>query len=257
MKENEFIVGKWYKGIQQFLPEGHPDLLVKIPEKWYIRTNADTEPIVTKYIEKKFRHTYHADYMFGKGWGFVNTQVDLVHPNNSCPDGYTEITFEFFEKHILNTKEMKKIIGYKCPTDLFNRGVKIGTIYYKTFGNCYSIQSNDSKWNSDPFLLPKEIVETWEAIYKEDSKTLTLGDKDVKVTISKGKIEAEGGNIPIKYLTNLYERMNNTVQDKFEWGCTHTGITNNIQFPNVKLGCTTFTKEEVKLVIDTYNELNS
>jgi hypothetical protein len=156
---------------------------------------------------------------------------------------------------------MKKIIGYKCPTDLFNGRVKKGTIYKIDNANTNDLY-NTCGHTSDPSYgfsnLPKEIVQQWEPVYAEESKTLTLGDKGVEVKISRGKIEANGGRIPIKYLEKLQDTMWNTEKDgALNWRETNTEVNRNISFPFVKLGCTTFTKEEVKLVIDTYNELNS
>lgn len=145
---------------------------------------------------------------------------------------------------------MKKLIGYKCPTDLFNGKVKKGTIYKINRGSiCDSL--NTCGWTDNPEYaytnLPVELVSQWQPVYAEESKTLKLGDKGVEVKIPKGKIEVEGSNIDIEDLDELWNSMNNdgTIA---RW---------DITYPSVKLGYTTFTKEEIKQVIDTYNELNS
>ena len=248
--------------IQQFLPENHPDLIVKIPEKWYIKSNKDTERIIVDYLRDMDIADFNT-HNYGKGWGFTNVSDkynNLLHPNTQCPEELTEITFEFFKTHILKLKDMKKIIGYRCPTDLFQGDIPKETLYKalaSVNNRSYAAINKEGICESSKFNLPKEIVEQWEPVYTEEFKTLTLGDKGIEVKISKNKIEANGGEIPLIYLTYLWDVMNNNAEVTLNWRETNTEVTTNIQFPFVKLGCTTFTKEEVKLVIVTYHDLNS
>lgn len=81
---------------------------------------------------------------------------------------------------------------------------------------------------------------------KENIKTLTLGDKNIKVTISKGKIEAEGKEVNYTQLNNLIKNMNNS-------GNINSWV---VSFPAVKIGCSVFTLAELEQVVETYNELN-
>ena len=58
----------------------------------------------------------------------------------------------------------KEIIGYKCPTDLYGKYSPKNTIWVQLEkANTYTVKDSDSS-----FILPAEIVETWEAVYKED-----------------------------------------------------------------------------------------
>ena len=60
----------------------------------------------------------------------------------------------------------KEIIGYKCPVDLFNGNIKKDWILFKdSDGNTYR-----PKGQGPLHALPKEIVETWEPVYKEEFK---------------------------------------------------------------------------------------
>jgi len=61
---------------------------------------------------------------------------------------------------------MKKIIGYKAPTDLF-KGVVIKDTIYKDFGTSQVNQYSPENKLQGCYSLPKEIVETWEPVYEE------------------------------------------------------------------------------------------
>lgn len=317
--------------IKQYLPEEHPDLLIKIPEKWVVRINNVNQ--IKDYLIEKYEEIH--PWLKDKSDGFFLYSDDETFFNVpkyvslALSDGYTLITFEFFEKHIKNNKEMKEEYKY-TPEYCLDRGNKViircesvkelkeidkilGTSYTYFYNNrslshsfnvsehCHAnnefyekdssndiIEAKDfiknntkemkkiigafcikdfpnnrfgvkestftgvdfvegsSSWNE---YQPLKFPEFWKIQYEEEikSKTLTLGDKGVKVIISKGKIEAEGRIIPSNWIISAYNRMNGT-ENLMGWEVKHSDIS---------LGCTTFTKEEVKLVIDTYNELNS
>lgn len=84
---------------------------------------------------------------------------------------------------------LKKIIGYKSPTDLFNGDVKAGTLFvlFKRNGKPYEHRgyAEDGYESINGFhLLPPELVETWDPIFKEEFKVgswitiLTTGGND-------------------------------------------------------------------------------
>lgn len=63
----------------------------------------------------------------------------------------------------------KEIIGYKCPTDLFNGEIKKDTIY-KPLTSKNNVSYYADRWDKPTLKysktnLPKEIVETWTPIY--------------------------------------------------------------------------------------------
>lgn len=60
----------------------------------------------------------------------------------------------------------KTIIGYKCPTSIFNGQVKKDTIYKKFSDLTYSPFETPTMYN-----LPKEIVESWKPVYAEPEFT--------------------------------------------------------------------------------------
>lgn len=93
---------------------------------------------------------------------------------------------------------------------------------------------------------------------------LVRGTSDIKIVIKKGRIEADGGVIPIQYLEHLYKIMTNTVfEGTLNWSETGASSLKGskgsaaISFPTVKLGCSTFTIVELKEVIEAYHKCNA
>ena len=84
-----------------------------------------------------------------------------------------EIVNQLTTQEIITTmKEEKKIIGYKCPMDLFNGHVKAGDLYIKSTVNKSNSYRHHNKIDTY-WAMPLEIVETWEPVYKE---RLKVGD---------------------------------------------------------------------------------
>lgn len=131
---------------------GGPDLVVWI-KKWEADNNRSLSvhgnAFSSIYYPRDFSDISTLDYFEG----------------SSVPEGFTLITFEqfneYYKQKTMNTNEDKTLIGYKCPTDLFNGAIKKNTIY---------VVDSVSKYRPDhtsSFTIPKEIVETWEPVYKE------------------------------------------------------------------------------------------
>lgn len=85
---------------------------MNIPEKWCVKTEEATREIVERflhangYIAKLHNEDYYCHFPFiGKsGSCYYNIQ-----------QGYTEITFEQFEKYILNKKTSVEDYNYLIP----------------------------------------------------------------------------------------------------------------------------------------------
>jgi len=156
----------------------------KLPEKWCIKRNKENSEIVNDYFNKKLNTK--APYNFTSDKKYVYSDItESIDYCSSKPKDYTEITFEQFKKHVLNnTKTIdKEIIGYKVPFDISN-GWKKGDVAITT-------TADKEYWISNKYgRIPKEIVETWEPVYKTSEKVLTLSN-DKTIKISKGKIEAQ------------------------------------------------------------------
>jgi len=60
--------------------------------------------------------------------------------------------------------EEREIIGYKAPKDLFGKRIKKGTVFTKCAITAVSFEYIHGKT-----ILPCEIVETWEPVYREEA----------------------------------------------------------------------------------------
>lgn len=79
------------------------------------------------------------------------------------------ISFKTFKQDNME----KEIIGYKCPSDLYGGLVKAGTVFKSTFftptpGSVFVAVDSNYEIINACFELPKEIVETWEPVYKQE-----------------------------------------------------------------------------------------
>jgi|694.fasta_scaffold01065_91 hypothetical protein len=222
-----------------------------IPKQWYINvTTKEQAKIVGRWFDQ-------SEFACSQTPNFYETEGDLdvyggVSPGNVYGNSVgTLITFEQFEKYILKNKtNMKKeIIGYKSPITMGDHPK--GTLYIKYSGNNDLYIPNNTIKNT--YSVPKEIVETWEPIYKEDqTKTLVLGTGRIKVVIGNGVV-VDGENVIVyKDLLNVYRIMtdNNTK-------ITGSGTSYTVSFPKgVRIGCSDFEISEIEQIINTYNELN-
>jgi hypothetical protein len=222
-----------------------------IPKQWHIDvTTEEQAKIVGRWFDQS---------EFGHHDNFYETQVGIgiyggVSPGCvwGCKVG-TEITFEQFEKYILKQNMKKEIIGYKSPMQIGPNPK--GTLYIKYSGNDDLYIPNNTIKNT--YSVPKEIVETWEPVYKEDqTKTLVLGTSRIKVVISKGKIYVgyTGNIIEFDSLKRLYDLMVGYSDRKLNIVGTSTDYS--VSFSKVKIGCSEFEVSEIKQIVDTYNELN-
>lgn len=114
----------------------------------------------------------------------------------------------------------KKIIGYKAPCELYNGDIKKGTLYRpcsSTKVTTYVAMKEDGYtiFHSGRTNLPKEIVETWEPVYKEEEFKVgdivtyysevngkTIIDK-IKEYTPNSYCKLEGGTEPFKHLLKL------------------------------------------------------
>lgn len=132
-----------------------------LPEKWIIRPLKHEFKVVNNWAMNKTGKNY-SGFVWHKGVSY--TQDGIYNPYEK-----PTITFEQFEKYVMK-KEEKEIIGYKAPMDLYGGNVKKDTIYVKATNkhNWYIPQEEYKKLpSSSSQMIPKEIVETWEAVYKQ------------------------------------------------------------------------------------------
>lgn len=152
-----------------------------LPEKWCVKNPYNEESYLlynyTNSLELKGIRGYFP-YSGGTYFHFPNYYGNCITSLKVERD-YTEITFKQFKKHILKVQD-KKIIGYKVPFDIFDGKVKKGSLYKYCNMIYYETKNNyDGKYK-----LPKEIVETWEAVYEEEKFPFKLSKENAQAIIN-------------------------------------------------------------------------
>lgn len=147
--------------------------------------------------------------------------------SKDCIGTYNSHTFIKFEDIDFG----EKIIGYKAPMDLYGKYIKKGDIYKVCINRDFYEPVEGS---NDSLILPKEIVETWEPVYKEviKSEIISLGTPARVFTVYKDLIEMKDGDGEIRnYSTADLE----SLLSKFR-SSVWNGV--NIDVTSMQLGCT-------------------
>lgn len=216
-----------------------------LPEKWSIKITEENFSVLTSYYNKQCNTNLY-DALFINYYlhshnhedeSITDNSNDLQTSFTSHDSYFPEISFDVFKEFILNNNEMdKKIIGYKCPTDLYGGQVKAGTIFKSTSSSPTTTPiyiAVDGKGNiiKSHFELPKEIVETWEPVYKEEVALYVVRhdvSKEFVVTIKKDGIHMDG-----KLIFNITDL--NYIIDNFDNVIKYTGYT--IKTHSIDIGC--------------------
>lgn len=164
----------------------------------------------------------------------------------------------FSEWKQLKDKEMnkdKKIIGYKAPYDIFNGKIKAGHLY-KPLASCnpttYCAMSISGQIPLDcgKTNLPKEIVETWEAVYEQEEIKIPMANGAFELVIKDGKVWHKTDDITnfVESLVDWYNIAKN--------GLTFQTFTANVdEVIFSKTGCQNH-KTSIKEWINVHNKLH-
>lgn len=213
----------------------------------------------------------------GKYFSESNISFHVEEDNDGKPNGYHDYQVLFhkaspeeiiaFFKQKYNKMEERKIIGYRLLKDTPSKPEGAKFIYPTTF------TANRDGWATEPDGRDNGYTQavfdagigTWfEPIYEEVIKTstLTLGSRNLVVVInSRGTIRVPDHSttvelVSIKEILNRLEGIRDIKIDKINGFSSH--ISKDVQF--LRMGCelenNLFSYNELKLVIDTYNELN-
>jgi len=85
---------------------------------------------------------------------------------------------------------------------------------------------------------------------EQETKVLTLGTSGIKITITKDSIKAEGTDFSYEKLQELYNGLNKMGQLNQISGYA-------ITIPSVKIGCSSFTLEELNRILTTFREMDN
>lgn len=168
-----------------------------------------------------------------------NVQVDLQRATH---DKW------WFHSGNIELYAQNKIIGYKIKDEKYAKPASqicgVSSFYEDSVGKY------DFTINSMCFDRLKEygVLDLWcDPVEKATTKTLVLGSSRVPIIISNGKIEAESKNFNIKDITRLYHIF-----------LPHHPVSGfDVSVSKIKIGCSEFSKDDLKLIIDTYNDIST
>lgn len=236
----------------------------QLPEKWCVKVTKENAEIIGDFYDKRsfkgykkyilandIGKYYTSHNKISKNSIFSNapgSNHDLSQPNAEFP----EITFEQFQKYVLNNTKMenkKEIVGWK-----------IDKKDYLHAANCISTLENikedtiltESEWSrSLKKLREAGVLDLWfKEVYTTKEKVLTLSNgKQVK--IRKGEIlailDSIGSKIELNSLTALLRPFFSQLKN---WPVELTDA-------KYKIGCwENVTLADIKLIIKEYEELN-
>jgi hypothetical protein len=226
----------------------------QLPEKWCVKGNFKE---VRDWFSKNNQYNKYVNYeiTYGNCYfhypKYTNNYV-TSHHHYMVQNEYTEITFEQFQKYVLNNTKMEnkeEIVGWK-----------IDKKDYLHAANCISTLENikedtiltESEWpRSLKKLREAGVLDLWfKEVYTTKEKVLTLSNgKQVK--IRKGEIlailDSIGSKIELNSLTALLRPFFSQLKN---WPVELTDA-------KYKIGCwENVTLADIKLIIKEYEELN-
>ncbi len=160
----------------------------------------------------------------------------------------TIYAFETWKELSKNVPE-KKIIGYRCPIDMFGQKVHAGDIY--TRAGATSDFYKHSKLVGDAYKMPREIVEKWDAVYEVKSVDITVGNHNVPITVHPDKVVLGGRKVEINQVRALRAKAHLVMDEKiFDYEVT---VDHTVRF--IRIGCESqnnlFSIEDLDKVIST------
>ena len=181
---------------------------------------------------------------------------------NYVPEGYIELTFEQFEKYVLKSKDMEKVIGYKFKKEYESYlkaycaivGIipeSASIVDYKETG--YVFQSKSIAYDR---IKNAGVLDLWfEPVY--ESKELYFGK--VKFTIHEGYADTEYGKVTkeevknaIHYIENPPKLTGNTLSIHYNSTyCKITELDNNGTL-SYGFGCQAGSLKELKAIYNAF-----
>lgn len=143
----------------------------------------------------------------------------------------------------------KEIIGYSSPFDLFDGKIAKGSLFVPVSGvngvkeGLWYAHGESAKTTSYAKHIPKEIVETWTPVYKEEN--LKLEVKGVNIEIDeKGNIyfdfKGNKGNSTIKILKGIWTAITSNLDSLGEFevkiNSVHIGCTEGLDLNSQEIG---------------------
>lgn len=229
---------------------------MSLPKLWCIKPSDELKDWMMTW-EKENRKSMNVAFTYGSCYYYLKVSDNFKSWDyrESMPTGYTEITFEQFKKYVIK-QTPGKLIGYKFKPEFKRLEQSVANMLAITTASWERNLSLDG-WafmpNSQNAIDLREagVLDVWfDKVYEEDKpKTIEfqMGDPLQKIVVSKDSITGDGKTINIEVLNKLKGVMKPDNNFGAKW---------DVIFPNVKLGCTTFTMDEVDQVLKAHRNLN-
>lgn len=166
--------------------------------------------------------------------------VYTQHPNTCLP--YDP---EIGKDTVVLPRDLKRIIGYKAPYNLFGGRIKKGELFCRLSPKGLVMYVEEHGTTG----VATEIVKTWEPVYAPDVVILNLGRPEVIVTISAtARIEAKGQLVGWGIIEQIKKEMSMGDKQVASWP---------VSYPEVVIGCSRFSREDINKIWKAFTELNT
>jgi hypothetical protein len=197
-------------------------ILENSDDKWYIRGNGDKD--FKEYVNKK----YSSNIAFTSLYCYFIKNNQLQYSMH-IPEGYYEISIEQWKNKFLHHSN---ISGFKL---------------IKKYPGCKHELGYTEPFTTGEF---EQYPEFWEPQYISNYKCILIGDKSVETKVYKDYIIYDGMEIKFLFIEELIKpfESKSTIIDKNNY---------DLSFPeySIRIGCTTFTKDEIELLFQTRKSL--
>jgi len=201
-----------------------------LPERWCVKVTNENVKTLDGWKKKTGFCGDAGDYSYIKYNGAGAHEASL-----------TEITFEKFQEHVLNKKEMKTPVGYRLKDDCQNYKTAVKRI-------CWPVDFYGQTFNTECDLYKKlkeaQVLGLWfEPVYTKENVVLPFGGKSVTLMFDRG----------MAYCNKYAFSFDNIVQIKREIPDTKIGVF-RVSYPTIKIGCTTGTMEEFDAIVNAIEQ---
>jgi hypothetical protein len=183
---------------------------------------------------------------------FENEEFIIIDKSIRTSQFFYAIKKSVLDALVSNETHNTEIIGYKAPHDLFGGKIKAGTLYRKAPNNSDVYEAEVGHvfgWH-----LPKEIVETWNAIFKPQEEIITIND--VKITIGKDLILVDGYELDIKQILLLIKPPIHALSGTKGNAVSTNQYKISLHEVTYKIGCTYFNLNDLIKVVEKFYQLN-
>ena len=169
-----------------------------LPEKWAVKRNASNYKVINAWANEQGMGEYVSDNGFVHSEGVEDSSAPLW--DNRICEGFMIITFEQFEKYVVNPN--KEIVGYVLKESAkYYMGAIAQLVGPSINGYGWNINLEKYGWMFTKGCIYAEclrqagVLDIWfDAVYGEPVREETLNGSanSCKVYMKKGKIEADG-----------------------------------------------------------------